>query len=78
MRNLIQIQQEYMDTVSGGMDRWAHRRDGGHSHRIRGGAWRKAMKALLAWGYTEQQARQIIRDAHDVMTLERDAKEEAA
>lgn len=71
MKTLIQIQQEYMDTVSAGMDRWSHRRDGGHAGRIRSGAYRRAFKALMAWGYTEEQARQCIQDAHDMMLLER-------
>lgn len=79
-RNLIQIQQDYIDTVSAGIDRWQHRQlryrgslDAGHAGRIRSGAFRRAMKALLAWGYTDKQARQVIRDAHDVMLLERAA-----
>lgn len=73
MKNLIEIQQEYMDTVSGGMDRWSHRRDGGHSGRIRGGAFKRAHKALTKWGFTDKQARQVIQDAHDQMLLERAA-----
>lgn len=72
-KTLTQIQEEYMETVSLGMDRWSHRRDGGHSGRIRGGASKKAHKALIKWGYTDVQARQIIRDAHDLMMLERAA-----
>lgn len=71
MKNLIEIQQEYMDTVSAGLDRWAHRKDGGHASRIRVGAARKALKALLKWGFTEAQARAAIQQAHDIMKLER-------
>jgi len=71
MKTLIQVQQEYMDTVSAGIDRWSHRRDGGHSGRIRTGAFRKAHKALMRFGFTDTQSRQIIRDAHDVMMLDR-------
>lgn len=73
MKSLIQIQQEYMDTVSSGMDHWSHRRDGGHSDRIRHGAFRKAHKSLMKLGFTERQASMMIRDAHDVMLLERAA-----
>ena len=77
MKTLMQIQQEYMETVSAGMDRWSHRRDGGHSGRIRGGAFRKAYKSLARFGFTDKQARQIIQDAHDVMMLERAAVDDA-
>jgi plasmid replication initiation protein len=73
MTNLISIQERYMETVSAGMDRWLHRRDGGHSGRIRAGAYRKARKALLRMGFTLSQVEAIIRDAHDVMLLERAA-----
>ena len=75
MKNMIDIQQEYIDTVSAGMDRWSHRRRGGHSYRIRRGAYRKAYQALVRWGHTDEQAKQIIRDAHDVLLLERAAVE---
>ena len=71
MKTMIQIQQDYMDTVSAGRDRWMHRRDGGHSGRIQHGARRKAMRRLTAMGFTEPQARQIVQDAHDMMLLER-------
>ena len=71
MKNMIAIQQEYMETVSLGMDRWSHRRDGGHSSRIRHGAARKAHESLVKLGFTDEQAKQIIRDAHDMMLLER-------
>ncbi len=72
-RGLIRIQTDYIDTVSAGMDRWSHRRDGGHSGRIREGAWRRAYKSLIAWQYTDEQARRIIADAHEQMMLERAA-----
>lgn len=71
MKTIIQIQDEYAETVSLGMDRWSHRRDGGHVSRIRRGAARKARKALLKFGFTDAQATQMIQDAHDVMKLER-------
>ena len=73
MKNMIDIQQEYIDTVNAGMDRWSHRRCGGHSSRIRRGAYHKAYKALTRWGHTDEQAKQIIQDAHDMMLLERAA-----
>lgn len=71
MKTIIQIQQEYMDTVSAGIDRWSHRRDGGHSGRIRAGAWRRAHKALTALGFNDAQARDQIKQTHEVMELER-------
>lgn len=73
MKNFIQVQEEYAETVSLGMDRWSHRRDGGHLSRIRRGAARKARKAFLKFGFTDAQATQAIQDAHDVMMLERAA-----
>ena len=73
MKNLIEIQQEYMDKVSSGMDRWSHRRDGGHAGRIRAAAFRRARAAFMKLGFSEKQAFSAIRDAHDVMLLERAA-----
>ncbi len=72
-RGLVSIQTDYMETVSAGMDRWSHRRDGGHAGRIQHGAWRRAYKSLIAWQYTDEQARRIIADAHEQMMLERAA-----
>jgi hypothetical protein len=73
MKSLIQIQQEYMDMVSASMDRWMHRRDGGHSGRARRGAFRRAYASLIKLGWDDRQARLAIKDAHDMMMLERNS-----
>ena len=74
LKSLIEIQQAYIDAVDAGMNRWSHRKDGGHSARIRRGAYRRALAALTSQGWTEEQARQAIRDAHDMLILERNAQ----
>ncbi len=71
MKNLIQIQQEYIDTVSLGMDRWSHRKDGGHISRIKRGARHNAEKALAKLGFSKEMVDYQIKQAHDVMLLER-------
>lgn len=71
MRNIIQIQEEYMETVNGGMDRWSHHRDGGHAGRIRSAAHKKALSAFLKIGFDPQVAEKMVRDAHDLLLLER-------
>jgi len=73
-KNLIAIQEEYVETVNAGMARWAHRKDGGHAGRIRRGAHRKAIKSLLALGFTDQQISQLIKDAADMAALARIAE----
>lgn len=70
-RTLISIQEEYISTVSSGMARWAHRKDGGHINRIKRGARIKAEKELAKIGYTDpQHVAAIIRDAWEMVVLE--------
>lgn len=71
MRTLIDIQQDYIDTVNLGIARWSHRKDGGHSHRIERGARHKAERSLRRLGFTDQQIRHLIQDAREMATLER-------
>lgn len=72
---LISIQDELIATVNSGYQRWSHRKDGGHSDRIRRGACHQARKALLRIGYDEAKITQLIKDALDIAKLERDAGE---
>lgn len=72
-KTLIDVQEQYIETVNAGMARWAHRKDGGHSGRILRGARHDAEKALRKLGYTDQQIPQLITDARDMATLERNA-----
>lgn len=71
MFSLIKSQQEYIDTVNAGILRWSHRRGGGHAHRVTRGATHKLQAALLAAGFTAQQALQAVKDARDMAELER-------
>ena len=71
MKNLQQIQDEYIAACNATLDRWSHRRNGGHSHRSMRAARRKMESAIIRWGYTPKQAAQIIRDADDILALER-------
>lgn len=68
---LITVQQEYIDTVNAGIDRWSHRKDGGHAHRIWRGARRKLEAALSKLGFTAEQIQQALKDARDMAELER-------
>jgi hypothetical protein len=77
-KTLIQIQEEYIETVNAGIQRWGHRKDGGHAHRIRRGARNKGIKELQKIGYTDpKQIDQILRDAHDMAALLRNSEEVA-
>jgi hypothetical protein len=71
---LIQVQEQYIETVNVGLARWAHRKDGGHSSRIRRGAYHKAEKQLTSLGFTQAQVEQVIKDARDMAELERNAE----
>ncbi len=74
MKTLTQIQQEYIDTCNTAMDRWSHRKGGGQSHRTIGAARKKAMTAFRKFGcFSEDQVRQMMRDAQDLLELERAA-----
>lgn len=70
MTTLITIQEAYIATVNAGRARWAHRRNGGHYGRIRGGAYKRAAAALARLGYTPEQAKACIRDSQDVADLQ--------
>ncbi len=72
-KSLVAIQEEYMETVSLGMDRWSHRRDGGHINRIQRGARKTAEKKLKKWGFCDEDVEQIIQQAKDMLALERAA-----
>ena len=71
MKNLQQIQDEYIAACNATLDRWSHRSNGGHSHRSLRSARRKMSEAILRWGFTPKQAAQIMRDADDILALER-------
>lgn len=73
MKTLIQIQDQYIETVNAGIARWSHRKDGGHSRRISRGARHAAEKDLRSLGFTSQQIDQAIKDARDMAELERHA-----
>jgi len=76
MSNLIAVQDEYVETVNAGIQRWAHRKGGGHAGRIASGARRRATKQLLGLGYTVAQIPVLIRDAADHAALLRLAEVE--
>ena len=65
--SLIQIQDEYIARVLACTT--------GHVRRVRIGARRAATAQLLRLGYSEADCKQIIKDAYDVLVLERDAVE---
>lgn len=71
---LIQVQEQYIETVNAGLARWSHRKDGGHSSRIRRGAYHKAQKQLASLGFAQEQVEQAIKDARDMAELERNAE----
>lgn len=71
---LIQVQEQYIETVNAGLARWSHRKDGGHSSRISRGAYHKAQKQLATLGFTQEQTEQAIKDARDMAELERRAE----
>lgn len=81
-KNLIAIQDEFVSTVNAGHARWSHRkgfewqkdRIGGHYARIYRGAQNRAHKDLAKWGFTVEQRAEIIRQAHEVAVLERNAE----
>jgi len=73
MKNLQQIQDEYIAACNATLDRWSHRRNGGHSERSLRAARKRAANAILRWGFTPKQAAQIIRDADDILALARAA-----
>jgi hypothetical protein len=80
---VMTLVDEYVATVNAGFARWSHRKGtayqacGGHYSRIRGGAHKKAVAGLKKLGYTDEaQIRQIMKDADDLVLLERNATEE--
>lgn len=77
-KTLMGIQDEYIETINLGIDRWSHRKDGGHSSRISRGARTAAEKALRQLGYDQKQIDQILKDARDMAALIRNSREEVA
>jgi len=73
-KNLIAIQDEYVETINTGIARWAHRKKGGHMPRIMRGARHKAEKALRQWGFNDRQIDAVIADAKDMAALIRNAE----
>lgn len=73
MRNLQQIQDEYIAACNAALDRWSHRVNGGHSHRSVRAARRKAERALSRWGFNANQIAAIMRDVNGMLALERAA-----
>ena len=81
-KNLIAIQDEYVAEYNAAWSRWCHRkshdsRPGGHFARRVWAARRKAVAALLRWGFTDAQIALVLKDARDVADLERHAEVEA-
>jgi hypothetical protein len=73
---LITIQDEYIETINLGIERWSHRKDGGHASRIARGARTVATKRLNRIGFTDQrQIDQILRDARDMAALIRNSED---
>lgn len=84
-QTLIGIQEEYIETINAGIERWQHSKSrsafnpamGGHASRIAGGARRKAEKQLRRIGFTNQkEIDQVLKDARDMAELIRNSKEE--
>lgn len=81
-KNLMAIQDEFVATINAAHARWSHRkgfmwqkdRIGGHYARVYHGAQRKAHKDLAKWGFTTEQCAEIIRQAHEIAVLERNAE----
>ena len=77
---LIGIQDEYVETVNAGIDRWSHARKrhawdlGGHANRIAHGAHTVAEKKLLKLGFSKEQIRIVLKDAWDMASLIRHAE----
>lgn len=74
MPTMIEIQEAYIARVSAAHAKQGKRSAGLMFARTKGAARKEATKALLKTGYTEAQAAIIIRDAHDMFILERDAR----
>ena len=81
-QTLIAIQEQYVETLNVGIERWAHRPKtpysvgGGHADRIARGARHKAEKQLRRLGHTDQtQITSILNDARDMAALLRNARE---
>lgn len=78
--NLIQIQERYIERVTAAFSRWNHRpkppwaQAGGHYGRVHRAARRAALRALLAWGFTEEQAKLTIQQADEMAELARNAR----
>jgi hypothetical protein len=71
---LIQVQEQYIETVNAGIARWSHRKNGGHADRVRRGAFHLAEKQLAKLRFTQEQIAQAIKDARDIAELERNAE----
>jgi len=72
---LIAVQNEYIETINLGVQRWGHRKGGGHASRIQCGARRRAAKKLGKLGFTPIQTATVLRDAHEMAALLRNADE---
>jgi hypothetical protein len=74
MKSMTQIQDEYIDKVKAGIQRWSHRKNGGHTSRILRGARKRAEKQLFPLGFSEAQVRLIISEARQMAELEMSAE----
>jgi hypothetical protein len=72
--SMIEIQQRYIDRVAAAHAKQGRRSAGLMFARTKGAARKEATAALLKCGYTAEQAAAIVKDAHDVFILERDAR----
>jgi len=67
---MIQIQRRYIDAVNGAQPRYRA--------LVRGGAERRALADLKAWGFSREQADEVIDEARAIEVLERLAAEAEA
>ncbi len=72
--SLIQIQDEYIETLNAGIQRWSHRKGGGHTSRVATGARKTASRKLKRLGFTDQQISDILKDAKETASLIRAAE----
>lgn len=72
--SMIEIQQRYIDRVARAHAKQGKRSAGLVFARTKGAARKEATAALIKCGYSAEQAEVIVKDAHDMFVLERDAR----
>jgi hypothetical protein len=82
MKTLTAIQDQFIQRINAAHSRWSHRKGfewqkdciGGHYGRVYYGAQKEAHKQLSKYGFSIAQRMEIIKQAHDVAILERNAE----